>query len=68
MFIISFDDLSLSQTINVAFSSFANGGLCFEIQNFAFLNNISKITLSIGMLLGRLEIYPLIVMFSDLKK
>jgi len=68
MMVVSFDNVSLSQTINAVFSTFANVGLCFEIETFAVFSSLSKVVLSIGMLLGRLEIFPLIVLFSDLKK
>ena len=68
MFIISFDEVNLSQTINAVFTTFANVGLCFDISNFADFSILSKVVLSIGMLLGRLEIMPMIVLFSDLRK
>ena len=68
MFLISFDNLSLSQTINAVFTTFGNVGLCFEIPNFAAFSNFSKIVLSIGMLFGRLEIFPIIVWASSLRK
>ena len=68
MILVSFDGLSLSETINVAFTSFANNGLCFEISSFASFSSFSKVVLSIGMLLGRLEIYPLLVLFSRYRK
>lgn len=68
MFIVSFDKVSLSQTINAVITTFANAGLCFEISNFADFSNLSKFVLSVGMLLGRLEILPMMVLFSDLKK
>lgn len=68
MFVVSFDKVNLSQTINAVFTTFANAGMCFEISNFAFFSDISTFVLSIGMLLGRLEIFPLIVLFSDFKK
>ncbi|HAB65845.1 MAG TPA: potassium transporter KefA [Firmicutes bacterium] len=70
MFIVSFDSigLTLEQTINAVFTTFANVGLCFDISNFALFSPLSKIVLSIGMLLGRLEIFPLIVLFTRLRK
>lgn len=68
MFIISFEGLTLEETINAVITTFANVGLCFDISNFASFSIISKIVLSIGMLLGRLEIFPLIVLFTNLKK
>lgn len=68
MLIVSFDGFSLDTTINAVFSTFANTGLCFDIANFSIFGSVSKIVLSIGMLLGRLEIFPILVLFSDLKK
>jgi trk system potassium uptake protein TrkH len=70
MFIVSFDPLKLtiSQTINAVFTTFANVGLCFELTSFAEFSGLSKIVLSIGMLLGRLELYPIIVLFTNINK
>lgn len=70
MFVVSFDPLklSISQTINAVFTTFANVGLCFELTGFASFSGLSKVVLSIGMLLGRLELYPVIVLFSSLRK
>ncbi len=68
MFLISFDGLTLDQSINAAFTTFGNVGLCFDISNFANFSNFSKTVLSIGMLLGRLEIFPIIVWASSLRK
>ena len=68
MFIVSFDKINFSEAVNATFTTFANVGLCFDISNFADFSILSKIVLSIGMLLGRLEILPMMVLFSDLKK
>lgn len=68
IWIVSFDGLSLEATINAVFSTFANVGLCFDISNFAAFSNLSKFILSIGMLLGRLEIFPLVVLFTSFHK
>lgn len=68
LFIVSFDKVSFSGAINAVFTTFGNVGLCFEISNFADFSVISKLALSIGMLLGRLEILPMMVLFSDLRK
>ena len=68
LFIISFDGYSFETSINAVFTTFANVGLCFNISNFADFSSLSKIVLSIGMLLGRLEIFPVITLFTDLKK
>ena len=66
--VVSFDKVNFSQAVNATFTTFANVGLCFDISNFADFSILSKIVLSIGMLLGRLEILPMMVLFSDLKK
>lgn len=68
MFIVSFDKVNFSQAVNATFTTFANVGLCFDISNFADFSILSKIVLSIGMLLGRLEILPMMVLFSDIRK
>lgn len=68
MFLVSFDGLTLDQTINAVFTTFGNVGLCFDISSFAIFSNFSKFILSIGMLFGRLEIFPIIVWASSLKR
>ena len=68
MFLISFDGFSFDITLNAVFTTFANVGLSFDISNFAMFSSFSKIVLSIGMLLGRLEIFPLIVFMSTLRR
>lgn len=68
MFLISFDGFTLDQTLNAVFTTFGNVGLCFDISNFALFSNFSKLILSIGMLFGRLEIFPIIVWASSMKR
>jgi len=68
IFIISFDKISFSGAVNAVFSTFGNAGLCFEIANFGDFSILSKLVLSLGMLLGRLEILPMMVLFSDIRK
>ncbi|MGN0966863.1 MAG: TrkH family potassium uptake protein [Candidatus Coprovivens sp.] len=68
VFIVSYDGYSLEITINAAFTTFANNGLAFGISSFGDFTCLSKISMTIGMLLGRLEIYPLLILFSKLKK
>ena len=68
VFIVSYDGYSLETTINAAFTTFANNGLAFGISSFGDFTSLSKISMTIGMLLGRLEIYPLLILFSKLKK
>ena len=68
IFIVSFDGFSLETTVNAVFTTFANVGLCFNISNFAEFSILSKLALSAGMILGRLEIFPILVLCSDWKK
>lgn len=63
-----FDNFSFEVILNSVFSTFANVGLCFGISDFSIFSDFSKIVLSIGMLLGRLEIFPLIGLISNLRK
>lgn len=68
MFLVSFDQFSFEVIVNAVFSTFANVGLCFEFGNFSMFSDFSKVVLSIGMLFGRLEIFPLICLISNLRK
>lgn len=68
MFIVGLDGHSLETTLNAVFTTFANVGLCFGIDNFSTFSNVSKIVMSIGMLMGRLEVFPIISMLSDFMK
>lgn len=68
IFIISFSGYDVETSINAVFSTFANVGLCFNISNYASFSWFPKIILSIGMLLGRLEIFPMLVILADLRK
>ncbi len=68
MLFVSFDGYSLETTINAVFTTFANVGLAFKISNFAAFSALSKFVLSIGMLLGRLELFPILVLFSNIRK
>lgn len=65
MFIVGLDGHNLETTLNAVFTTFANVGLCFWIDNFSTFSNLSKIVMSIGMLMGRLEIFPIISIFAD---
>lgn len=65
-FIVGIDNYPLETTLNAVFTTFANVGLCFNISNFANFSNLSKIVLSIGMLLGRLEIFPMLSLVTDI--
>ena len=64
IFLVAFNGFSFSETVNAVFTTFGNVGLCFGISDFSIFSNFSKLVLSFGMLLGRLEIFPLIVLFN----
>ncbi len=66
--IVAFNGCDLETTINAVFTTFANVGLCFNITNFASFNIVSKFVFIIGMLLGRLEIFPIIALIIDFRK
>lgn len=68
MVFISFDGFSFEVVVNAVFSTFANAGISFEISSFAMFSDFSKVILSIGMLLGRLEIFPLLGLISNLRR
>ena len=64
--IVSLDEVSFASAISASLTAISNVGPGLEAlgptRNFAFLSNLSKITLSVTMLLGRLEIMPLLVL------
>ena len=64
IFLLGFNGFDFSKTVNAAFTTFGNVGLCFDISHFGDFNIFSKLVMSFGMLLGRLEIFPLIVLFN----
>ena len=64
IFLVSYDGHSLETTINAAFTTFANNGIAFGISSFDSFSILSKIAMTAEMLLGRLEIFPLIILFS----
>ena len=67
IFLVSYDGYSLETTINAAFTTFANNGIAFGISSFDNFSSLSKLGMTAGMLLGRLEIFPLILLFSNIK-
>ena len=74
IFFISFLIIAVcdSQTIETTFSSVASAinnigpafGAAGPMSNFAFYSPISKLILAFDMLLGRLEIFPIIMLLS----
>ena len=62
--VLSFEPFSLETNLSAAVSAFNNIGPLFgELSTFAPYSVFSKLLLSFAMLLGRLEIYPLIILF-----
>ncbi len=65
---LSFEPYSLETNLTAAVSAFNNIGPGLDAvgpaANYAGYSDISKMVLSLAMLFGRLEIYPLLVIFS----
>ena len=66
--IISLDGFSIGTNFSAVLACFNNIGPGFEAVgptcNFSAYSNVSKIVLSWAMLAGRLEIFPILVLFS----
>ena len=66
--IISVDGFSIGTNFSAVASCFNNIGPGFELvgatQNISIYSDLSKIILSLDMLLGRLEIFPLLLLLS----
>lgn len=65
LFIVGLDDFPLETSINAVFTTFGNVGLYFEVPSFTMFSDLSKLAMSLGMLLGRLEIYPIIALLIN---
>lgn len=67
-FIISFDNYDLETNFTATLSCMSNIGpgmsLVGPTGSFSIFSPLSKIVLSFAMLLGRLELYPILVLFS----
>lgn len=66
--IISLDGYSFSISFSSALASLSNVGPGLELVgptgNFSLLSPLSKVTMSLCMVIGRLEIFPILVLFS----
>ncbi len=66
--LISVDGFSMGTNISAVLACFNNIGPGFELvgatANYSIYSNFSKIILILDMLLGRLEIFPILVLFS----
>ena len=65
--VVSLDEVNLATSLSATMTSISNVGPALSLagptRNFAFFSPLSKLTLSFTMLLGRLEIMPLLVLF-----
>ena len=68
IFIISFDNFDITTTVTAVIATLSNIGPGLELVgptgNFSAFSDLSKIVLSFCMLVGRLEIYPMLILFS----
>jgi trk system potassium uptake protein TrkH len=68
LLILSFDAFNFETNFSAAVACFNNVGPGFSVVgptgSYAGYSDLSKVTLSIAMLLGRLEIYPMLLFFS----
>ena len=66
--IVSLDNFTFSETITAAITCISNVGpgmgLFGPVGNFSYFSDLSKLTLSLLMVVGRLEIFPILVLFS----
>lgn len=66
--LVSLDDFDMDTTVSAVFSCMGNIGpglsVVGPLGNFGVLSDFSKLVLSADMLLGRLEIFPLVLLFS----
>lgn len=67
---VSLDNFDMETTISSVFSCLSNIGpglgLCGPLGNFSMFSDLSKLILSGAMLIGRLEIYPIIIFIAPL--
>ena len=64
--IVSLNNFDFETTFSSVVSCMSNIGPGFNLvgptSNFSIFNNISKVTLTIAMILGRLELYPILLL------
>lgn len=68
IFLISFDGYDFTTNFSAVAATFNNIGpglsLVGPVENFSFFSNFSKLVLIFNMLAGRLEILPMLILFS----
>lgn len=66
--IVSWDNLGFSESLTASLTCISNVGpglgLLGPMENFSILNDVSKYVLSLIMLMGRLELMPVLVLLS----
>ena len=64
--VVALDGVDLETSLSASLTTISNVGPGFALIgptcNFAFLSTLSKVTLTLAMLLGRLEIMPLLIL------
>lgn len=69
-FIVAFDDFDFTSTFTSVLSCMGNigpgSGICGPVGNFEQFSNLSTFVLALCMLIGRLEIFPVLVLLSPL--
>ena len=64
--VVAWDDVGFTSAFTASLTCISNVGPAFgslgPTSNFAALSNVSKVFLSLNMLLGRLEIMPLLLL------
>lgn len=64
LFVVSLDNNNFMTVVSAVFSCFNNiGPMIGTGQTFSIFSSISKFLLSLAMIAGRLEIYPMILLF-----
>lgn len=67
--LISLDNFSFTTTVTAVISCLGNIGPGLELVgpmgNFSIFSNLSKLVLSLCMIIGRLEIFPILILFSQ---
>ncbi|MBP3853243.1 MAG: TrkH family potassium uptake protein, partial [Erysipelotrichaceae bacterium] len=68
LLIVSLDGFDFESTVSACFACIGNigpgFGICGPLGNFADFSVLSKLTLSAAMLIGRLEIYPVLIFLA----
>lgn len=70
LLLVSLDNFDLETTIGACFTCLGNVGpglgLAGPLGNFSMFSDLSKIVLSFAMLIGRLEIFPILIFIAPL--